>query len=70
MTRYISDTLRERVEERAKNLCEYCLIPIEATYFGGEIDHIVSLKHDGAHKLCLINLTELFNPAGRINMRL
>lgn len=45
--RYISDNLRDEVETRANNLCEYCLIPISETYFGGEIDHIISLKHDG-----------------------
>ncbi|HMS39046.1 MAG TPA: HNH endonuclease signature motif containing protein [Pyrinomonadaceae bacterium] len=55
MTRYISDTLRQQVEDRASNICEYCLIPIEETYFGGEIDHIVGIKHKGE--------TVLENPA-------
>ena len=47
MNRYISDNLRSEVELRANGLCEYCRIAIEDTYFGGEIDHIISLKHRG-----------------------
>lgn len=47
MSRYISDILREEVESRAGGRCEYCRIRIEDTYFGGEIDHIRSIKHRG-----------------------
>ncbi len=47
MSRYISESLREFVKNRAGGICEYCLINIEDTYFGGEIDHIISLKHKG-----------------------
>lgn len=47
MSRYISENLRARVELRANGFCEYCRIAIEDTYFGGEIDHIISLKHRG-----------------------
>lgn len=47
MSRYVSDNLRNEVELRAKSVCEYCRIRIEDTYFGGEIDHIISLKHRG-----------------------
>ena len=47
MSRYISESLREEVEIRAESRCEYCRIRIEDTYFGGEIDHIISLKHRG-----------------------
>lgn len=47
MSRYISESLRAEVESRAKGVCEYCRIAIEDTYFGGEIDHIISLKHRG-----------------------
>ncbi len=47
MSRYISDNLRAQVEARANGVCEYCRIKIEDTYFGGEIDHIRSLKHRG-----------------------
>ena len=47
MSRYISEILREEVELRAEGRCEYCRVRIEDTYFGGEIDHILSLKHRG-----------------------
>lgn len=32
---------------RASLLCEYCLLLEEDTYFGCEVDHIVSRKHGG-----------------------
>jgi hypothetical protein len=47
MSRYISRKLKALVEERAGNICEYCLINISDTYFGAEIEHIVSIKHGG-----------------------
>lgn len=47
MSQYISEKLRKFVEKRADGICEYCLIDIEDTYFGGEIDHIISVKHKG-----------------------
>lgn len=47
MSRYISENLRAQVEQRADAICEYCRIAIEDTYFGGEIDHIISRKHRG-----------------------
>jgi hypothetical protein len=63
MTRFISDALRNQVEERANGICEYCLIPIEETYFGGELDHIESLKHDG--QTVLENLALACQPCNR-----
>ena len=36
------------VSTRAEHVCEYCLIDIADTFFGGEVDHIVSVKHGGA----------------------
>lgn len=47
MRKHINENLRKLVEDRAEGICEYCLISIEDTYFGGEIDHIISLKHKG-----------------------
>mgnify|MGYP001160597294 FL=1 len=47
MSRYITDALAKLVASRAGNRCEYCRILIDDTYFGGEIDHIRSLKHNG-----------------------
>jgi hypothetical protein len=48
MSRYVSEELRQLVITRAANLCKYCLIDIEDTWLGGEVDHIISLKHGGA----------------------
>ena len=45
---YVSVALRQFVRTRAKGLCEYCLIREEDTYFGCQVDHIISEKHGGA----------------------
>ena len=47
MSRYVSKELAAEVQKRAKGRCEYCLIAAEDTYFGMEIDHIRSRKHNG-----------------------
>ncbi len=47
MSRYISEQLRRLVANRANNLCEYCLIHDEDTFFSCQVDHIISLKHNG-----------------------
>src|SRR5207302_1527176 len=47
MNRYVSEALRRLVSTRAEHLCEYCLIDIADTFFGGEVDHTVSIKHGG-----------------------
>lgn len=39
--------LRRLVVARANQLCEYCLLHEEDTYFGCEVDHVVSRKHGG-----------------------
>jgi hypothetical protein len=44
---YVSAELRRLVIARADNLCEYCLISEDATWFGCEVDHIISEKHGG-----------------------
>ena len=44
---YISADLRQQVAERANGQCEYCLIHEDDTYFGCQVDHIISEKHDG-----------------------
>jgi hypothetical protein len=44
---YISADLRRLVVARAHGLCEYCLLAEEDTYFGCEVDHIISEKHGG-----------------------
>ncbi len=47
MSRYISDTLRDFVANRAAFRCEYCRIHAQNSFFAFHIDHIVSLKHGG-----------------------
>ncbi len=47
MTRWISTELRQTIADRANNLCEYCLIAEVDTFYGCEVDHIISLKHRG-----------------------
>ena len=44
---YVSVALRQLVRMWAKSLCEYCLIREEDTYFGCQVDHILSEKHGG-----------------------
>ena len=44
---YIPVTLRREVYQRAKGLCEYCLIPDMATFAPHEFDHIIAEKHGG-----------------------
>ena len=46
-TRYIADSVRRLVAERANFCCEYCGIAQEDAFFTFQIDHIISLKHGG-----------------------
>lgn len=48
MSSYVSDELRRRVATRAEHLCEYCLLHEEDSYYGCQVDHIISVKHGGA----------------------
>jgi hypothetical protein len=45
---YIAADLRRLVVARAEGICEYCLIADDDTFYGCEVDHIVSEKHGGA----------------------
>jgi HNH endonuclease len=47
MSSYISPALRRLVATRAEYLCENCLIHEDDTFFGCEVDHIISEKHGG-----------------------
>src|SRR5215203_4744802 len=47
MSEYINAELRRLVVERASHRCEYCLIHEDDTFFGCEVDHIISIKHGG-----------------------
>jgi len=44
---HVGAELRRLVVARAEGLCEYCLIAEEDTFFGCEIDHVISEKHGG-----------------------
>ena len=44
---YIPAELRRLVRERAGERCEYCGLAEADTWFGCEVDHIVSEKHGG-----------------------
>jgi 5-methylcytosine-specific restriction endonuclease McrA len=47
MSRYIADSLKKQVIERANFCCEYCLQPNVFAYISHQIDHIISIKHGG-----------------------
>ena len=53
-TTYVSADLRRLVASRAGYACEYCLVEEEDTFFGAEVDHIISEKHGG--ETCESNL--------------
>jgi hypothetical protein len=48
MARWISADLRQTIADRANLLCEYCLIAEADTFYGCEVDHIISVKHGGS----------------------
>ncbi len=47
MSSELSTGLRKLVIERAKNRCEYCLLPQSVSLHKHEPDHIVPLQHGG-----------------------
>ncbi len=44
---YIPTELRRLIVERARERCEYCLLPAHLSFFPHEIDHIIAEKHGG-----------------------
>jgi hypothetical protein len=44
---HVAAELRRRVALRADHLCEYCLLHESDSFFGCEVDHIISEKHGG-----------------------
>jgi hypothetical protein len=50
MSADVPASLRKFVKERAKNRCEYCLMPQSASAFEHEPDHIIPSQHDGETK--------------------
>ena len=51
MRRKIPSRLRSEVARRAGYRCEYCLIHEEDTFYGCQVEHIISLKHGGTNDL-------------------
>ena len=47
MSSYVPAALRRLVARRAGGFCEYCLIEEADSYFGCEVEHIISEKHGG-----------------------
>jgi excisionase family DNA binding protein len=43
----ISDELRGFVQRRAQNRCEYCRLPVDASFYAFEVDHVIARKHGG-----------------------
>jgi hypothetical protein len=43
----LSEPVRHQVAERAYHVCEYCLIHEDDTFWGCQVDHIISRKHGG-----------------------
>lgn len=48
MTSRVDAMTRKFVAQRAGNVCEYCLIAEEDSFFRHQIEHIISLKHGGS----------------------
>lgn len=51
MNRKIPIQLRKKIIGLSDNCCEYCRLPDEDSYYGFQIDHVVSIKHDGKTNL-------------------
>ena len=51
MSQKIPNAIRKAVTLRANNCCEYCRIADIDSYYGFQVDHIVSRKHDGETQL-------------------
>lgn len=43
----VSESLRRHIADRAYHVCEYCLIHESDTFWGCQVDHIISRKHGG-----------------------
>ena len=47
MSSYIAAELRREVATRADRICEYCPVHEDDSFFGCQVDHVVSEKHGG-----------------------
>ncbi|WP_245555373.1 HNH endonuclease [Baaleninema simplex] len=53
----ISKILRNRVKERAKYCCEYCLYPNSLSFSPHEIDYVIAKKHGGSSNFANLALS-------------
>ena len=60
MSNYVSAEVRSLVAERAGNVCEYCLIAAEDSYYRHQVEHIISLKHGGSSEVENLALSCVF----------
>jgi 5-methylcytosine-specific restriction endonuclease McrA len=44
---WVSDVIRRLVRERARGLCEYCLLHEDGLPFTFHVDHVIAEKHGG-----------------------
>ncbi len=44
----IPEAIRQQIRLRAESRCEYCYLPEDVTLYVHHVEHIISLKHDGA----------------------
>jgi 5-methylcytosine-specific restriction endonuclease McrA len=51
MSRYISESLKKRILQKANGCCEYCLMENNVSFIPHQIDHIISIKHGGLTRL-------------------
>ena len=51
MSGWVPEELRRLVVERAGGICEYCLIHEDDTFWGCQVDHIISRKQGGSSAL-------------------
>lgn len=51
MSQKIPRAIRNKIIERAEHRCEYCRIPDTDSYYGFQVDHIISRKHGGEDEL-------------------
>jgi len=49
MSCYISESLKKRIIQRVNNCCEYYLMENDVSFIPHQIDHIISLKHEGTN---------------------
>lgn len=50
MSNEVNSALRRLVADRAYHVCEYCLIHEADTFWGCQVDHIISRRHEGTSK--------------------